>query len=83
MTNKKSIRSESSRSAVLEPDSITGSAIAEDLPRPPAEDTIGRETEPPRGPLPPGAIKEDYVGGRPERGNGPRGRRSGRKNRLV
>jgi hypothetical protein len=32
--------------------------------RAPGEDTIGRQAEPPRGPIPEGARPEDYLGGR-------------------
>jgi hypothetical protein len=76
MTRKKTVRSPSTRSTRLGPDSVTGSALAdaEEELRTPGEDTIGRETEAPRGPLPPNASKEDYVGG---------GARRGRKKQLI
>jgi hypothetical protein len=83
MTNKKSLRSETTRSALLEPNTVSGSALAEGEERKPGEDTAGRDTEPPRGPLPAGAVREDYVGGGDASRQRTTGRRSGRKNRLV
>jgi hypothetical protein len=87
MTRKKTLRSPSTRSTMLGPDTVTGSALAdadaEEELRTSGEDTIGRETEAPRGPLPPHATKEDYVGGGETRRQPPPGRRSGRRNQLV
>jgi hypothetical protein len=40
-----------------------GSAVVDVEDRTEVEGAGGRETEPPRGPLPAGATREDYVGG--------------------
>jgi len=63
------------------------STQGEDPTEAPAGDTIGRESDPPRGPLPAGTSREDYVGGSKPHQSARRGRNSagasGKRNKLL